>query len=369
MENNPKVFISYAHKNQAYEDKVLELANRLRSEGIDAMIDQYEEAPPEGWPRWMEHQIMESEFVLVLCEETYYQKLYSEKKGKGVVWEANIVYQMLYDTAAETNKFIAVFFDDADQQYIPTPLKPYTYYNLLDEKQYDRLYWRFRGVTNSKKPPLGELKPLPEKERKTMFFSSPINLEKWNAAKWRGTVYLWGGDAPAIGLFFTNYSVGKEIFKEWKKKYKDMAFADTFLKVDYIVPPFPKSCWVYESYDRNYGKGYFLHIGANIDESISRANNCGIEMQQLLLATVSRYQWMDENNGSGNRDQFLDMYNKTGKYYLVPVGLKNPSMGAVMENMQFDFEYAIPMKEITVTAGTKITKENPCKAVLMEPEE
>ena len=232
MDHNPKVFISYAHKNQAYEDKVLELANRLRSEGIDAMIDQYEEAPSEGWPRWMEHQIMESEFVLVLCEETYNQKLYSEKKGKGVVWEANIVYQMLYDSAAETNKFIAAFFDENDQQYIPTPLKPYTYYNLSDEKQYERLYWRFRGVTNSKKPPLGELKPLPEKKRKTMFFSSPINLEKWNAAKWRGTVYLWGGDAPAVGLFFTNYSAGKEIFKEWKKNYKDMEFADTFLKVD-----------------------------------------------------------------------------------------------------------------------------------------
>ena len=39
------------------------------------------------------------------------------------------------------------------------------------------------------------------------------------------------------------------------------------------------------------------------------------------------------------------------------------------ENMQFDFEYAIPMKQITVTAGTKITEENPCKAVLMSPEE
>ena len=85
MENNPKVFISYAHKNQAYEDKVLELANRLRSEGIDAMIDQYEEAPSEGWPRWMEHQITESEFVLVLCEETYNRKLYSDKKGQVVL--------------------------------------------------------------------------------------------------------------------------------------------------------------------------------------------------------------------------------------------------------------------------------------------
>ena len=38
MDNNPRVFISYAHKNQAYEDKVLKLANRLRSEGIDAYL-------------------------------------------------------------------------------------------------------------------------------------------------------------------------------------------------------------------------------------------------------------------------------------------------------------------------------------------
>ena len=35
----------------------------------------------------------------------------------------------------------------------------------------------------------------------------------------------------------------------------------------------------------------------------------------------------------------------------------------------FDFEYAIPMKQITVTAGLKITEENPCKVVLMSPEE
>ena len=148
-----------------------------------------------------------------------------------------------------------------------------------------------------------------------------------------------------------------------------MEYADAFLKIDYIVPPFPKACWIYESYDRNYGKGYFLHIGANIDESIRRANDSGIEMQEFFLTTVSRYQWMDENNGSGNREQFLDMYNKAGKYYLVPVGLKNPSVGATIDNMQFDFEYAIPMKQITVTAGSKITEDNPCKVVLMSQEE
>lgn len=108
MSENPKVFISYSHKSQVYEDQVLELSNRLRSEGIDASIDQYEEAPVEGWPRWMERQILEAQYVIILCDETYYGKLYSSEKGKGVVWEASIVYQMLYDAATETSKFILI---------------------------------------------------------------------------------------------------------------------------------------------------------------------------------------------------------------------------------------------------------------------
>ena len=48
----PKVFISYSHDSEAHEDRVLDLANRLREDGIDAEIDQYETSPPEGWPAW-----------------------------------------------------------------------------------------------------------------------------------------------------------------------------------------------------------------------------------------------------------------------------------------------------------------------------
>ncbi len=368
MDKNPKVFISYAHKNQAYEDEVLQFANKLRSEGIDAMIDQYEDAPSEGWPRWMERQITEAEYVIILCEETYHQKLYSEKKGKGVVWEASIVYQILYDQYAETTKFIAAFFNSDDQQYIPIPLKPYAFYNLSDEKQYEKLYWRLRGITNSKKPPLGQLKPLPAKERKTMFISSPIDLEQWNAAKWQGVAYLWGGDAPAIGLFFGNYAAGKSIFYEWKKRYQGLDYADDFLKVDFIIPPFPKDCWVFKSRERNYGKGYFLHIGSNIDAAIKRATEGGFAMDELFLATVARYQWMDENKGSGNRDQFFQMYNDARKYYLVPVGIKNPLVPPTPDNMQFDFDCAIQMQNVYVSAGIKIKDDDPCKAVLNKPE-
>ena len=48
-------------------DRVLALSNRLRADGIDCHIDQYELSPPEGWPRWMIKQISKATFVLVLC--------------------------------------------------------------------------------------------------------------------------------------------------------------------------------------------------------------------------------------------------------------------------------------------------------------
>lgn len=79
----------------------------LRSEGIDANIDLYEEAPVEGWPRWMENQINNSDFVLVVSSKSYFEKCYSEShKGKGISWEVNIVYQHIYDANSTNTKFI-----------------------------------------------------------------------------------------------------------------------------------------------------------------------------------------------------------------------------------------------------------------------
>ena len=41
-EHNPIVFISYSQDSASLADKVLELSNKLRSEGIDTILDQYE---------------------------------------------------------------------------------------------------------------------------------------------------------------------------------------------------------------------------------------------------------------------------------------------------------------------------------------
>ncbi len=365
MPNNPKVFISYSHQNTSYEDKVLSFANKLRSDGIDANVDLYEEAPPEGWPRWMENQIKVADFVLVIASKSYYDKCYSDKKGKGISWEVNIAYQHIYDASSENTKFIPVFFTEDEAQYILTPIKSSTYYNIGNNDGYDKLYWRLRGVTQRQKPPLGKLRPLPEKERKTMFLSSPIDLDKWNAAGWRGMLYLFSPDhCPVLGILFRKrYSAAKSIFSEWKKN-SNKSFADEFLKIDFIIPPFPKDCWVYSDPERNYGKGYFVHIGPNIDETIRRANEVGITREEMLLAIICRYQWMDECNGSQNRDMFKHYVDNGSEFLLMPIGVRNNAKPIEEKNLIIDFDYAVKLKSATFQTGVDIKDNDHCKIVL-----
>jgi hypothetical protein len=71
----PRVFISYAHESPKHEERVLELADKLREYGIDAIIDQYEPTPQEGWPRWMVRQLEDADYVLMICTPAYHRRI------------------------------------------------------------------------------------------------------------------------------------------------------------------------------------------------------------------------------------------------------------------------------------------------------
>ena len=60
----PRVFISYSHDSARHVDRVLVLSDRLRSDGIDATVDQYEPFPREGWIAWMRRQLRDADRVL-----------------------------------------------------------------------------------------------------------------------------------------------------------------------------------------------------------------------------------------------------------------------------------------------------------------
>jgi TIR domain len=94
----PRVLISYSHDSREHGDRVLELADRLRADGVDAIIDQYIQSPPEGWPAWCEAEIRKADFVAMVCTETYLRRVNGEEetgKGHGVLWEARLIRQHL----------------------------------------------------------------------------------------------------------------------------------------------------------------------------------------------------------------------------------------------------------------------------------
>ena len=81
----PKVFAQYTHDSPAHKERVLALADRLRGDGVGAMVDQYIENPPEGWPTWMDAQLRSSHYVLVICTEANCRRFRKqEEPGRGL---------------------------------------------------------------------------------------------------------------------------------------------------------------------------------------------------------------------------------------------------------------------------------------------
>jgi tetratricopeptide (TPR) repeat protein len=158
----PRVFISYSHDNQQHRERVLALANQLRTDGINAWLDRYEQAPPEGWPRWMERQLREADFMLVVCTQTYrrrFDALEEPGKGLGVTWEGLLATQLLYESGTFNRKLVPVLFSNATDDTVPLLLRPFARFRLPDD--YQALYRLLTQQPEVTAPPLGGERVLP----------------------------------------------------------------------------------------------------------------------------------------------------------------------------------------------------------------
>ena len=169
----PKVFISYSHDSQEHRERVLALADRLRDDGIDVNIDQYENPPAKGWQRWMLDEVEAAEYVLIVCTEMYNRRFRGQEdagKGKGVTWEGGVIIQELYDAQGVNSKFIPVTFNAQDVKFIPNPLRSTAVYRLDTADGYEQLYRRLTDQPITRKPQLGKLRTLPHRDRKRHWF-------------------------------------------------------------------------------------------------------------------------------------------------------------------------------------------------------
>lgn len=129
----PQVFISYSHDSEAHKDRVRRLAEQLRKDGVAAMIDQYEQAPPQGWPTWCQTQIEAARFVLMVCTATYSRRLRGDEplsEGHGVLWEARLISQLFYDAGSATRRFVPLLLEGGSRGDIPTPYKAQSFFKV-----------------------------------------------------------------------------------------------------------------------------------------------------------------------------------------------------------------------------------------------
>ncbi|MBW2663254.1 MAG: TIR domain-containing protein [Deltaproteobacteria bacterium] len=158
------VFISYSHDSKEHKSIVLALAQQLRSDGIETVADQFVNgSPPEGWPLWMERQIEQADYVLMIFTPKYLRRFNGKEvvgRGLGATWEGAVIgRQEIYEAGAINVKFIPALFDEQANKLIPKVLRRTTYYHIPED--YTAL---LRYLTNQPLVlplPVGNIKALP----------------------------------------------------------------------------------------------------------------------------------------------------------------------------------------------------------------
>lgn len=159
-----RVFVSYTHDSDEHRRAVLDLATRLRQDGVDVRLDRWVEGTPEqGWPAWMEDEIRRADFIVVVCSSLYYERYRGDgnpEQGRGGRWESNLIRDTLYANRSSLRRFVPVLADGADETSVPDPLRQsVTRYRLGAE--YDDLFRYLTSQPARRMPPIGPLRYMP----------------------------------------------------------------------------------------------------------------------------------------------------------------------------------------------------------------
>jgi hypothetical protein len=145
------VFLSYSWDNPAHKDWVLGFANRLRDDGVDAILDQTHLSLGGETPAFMERCVGESKNVLIICTEGYKDRFDHRRGGAG--YEGHIITAELLADLGKT-KFIPVLRQGEWTTAMPTALGGIYGADLRadDEAEYKKLVKHLHGVPLQPRP-------------------------------------------------------------------------------------------------------------------------------------------------------------------------------------------------------------------------
>ena len=163
--NSPRAFLSYSWDDVAHRAWVAGLATDLRRDGIESILDQWHVAPGDLLTAFMEKEIRENDYVVIICTPNYKGK-FDQRQG-GVGFEGEIISA---EVLAQGNhrKFIPVLSRGTWEQSAPSLLRGKSYVDLSTAERYRENYQELASTmlgTRSIAPPLGKRSGLPSEKR------------------------------------------------------------------------------------------------------------------------------------------------------------------------------------------------------------
>ncbi|GAB3164548.1 toll/interleukin-1 receptor domain-containing protein [Telluribacter humicola] len=155
-----RVFISYSWSSPDHETWVLDLSERLRSDGVDVILDKWDLKEGNDKYHFMESNVEseKTDKVLMILDKKYAEK--ADQRSGGVGTETMIISPNIYNNTKQ-NKFIPIIVecDENEMAYLPTFLKGSVYIDFSTNEKYQINYEKLlRSIYNRPahvKPKLG----------------------------------------------------------------------------------------------------------------------------------------------------------------------------------------------------------------------
>lgn len=301
MERPKGVFISYSWTTTEHEERVLELATRLRENGVDVKLDKWDLKEGQDIYTFMESMVISQKIdkVLIICEKGYKEKAENRKGGVGT--ETQIITPEIYNDVNQ-EKFIPIILERGEngESFIPIFIKTRKYIDLsstdIYEKGYEALLRNIYERPQYRKPGLG-VPPEWLFEEETVHYKTNTLIRQLEDSMQRAPNRVKGLSNSFIEAFFESL----EQF-HIKKFDKSIPIDETILnqinrmlplRNDYITY-LEKMCNYYDELDLDILIGFFERIYSYTQpyEGINSYLDCQFDhfkfiVQELFIYTFT----------------------------------------------------------------------------------
>jgi|ERR1700733_3632972 len=151
--SQPKIFISYSGTSPQHEHWVLDLAERLSSDGVIVVLDKWDLREGQDKHAFMEQTVHDETIqkIIVICERGYQEKANDRRGGVGT--ETQLISKQVYEKTGQA-KFIPVVreYDEHGKACMPHFMASRIYIDLSSDETFEENYQKL--VRNLYEKPL-----------------------------------------------------------------------------------------------------------------------------------------------------------------------------------------------------------------------